>query len=220
MGKLKRFNLSRIKEEYDIEFFFETGTWRGDGVNYALKTGFKKIVSSEIIPSVAEMAQKRFSNESNVEIIIGNSIEIMESRLDTLPGNCLFWLDAHFPGAEEKLNDYNTTDDENVRLPLKREIELIKEKRKGYKDVLLIDDLRIYEAGPYKSGNLPESILPPGIRNIDFVYTAFADTHIIKKSYREQGYLMVFPKHHKKYTPDIISRIKNTIRQVFKKGIY
>lgn len=221
MGSLRRFNLSRIIKEYNIKYFFETGTWKGDGVAVALKSNFEGIISTEIIPSIAESARERFRNESLVEIITGNSVDILEKKISSLNGNCLFWLDAHFPGAEERLNQYNDFEEEDVKLPLKKEIELIRRLRKNYDDVILIDDLRIYEDGPYLSGNMPGDILPPSIRNIDFVYKEYKNTHIILKSFREEGYLLVFPKHtYLKHRREGLSRLLLNLSNKIKKYIY
>lgn len=196
MGSIKKFNLGRIIREFNITCFFETGTWKGDGVAYAAEYPFKKILSSEIIPEIAEKAIERFKKDSRISIITGNSTEVLKENLSKMDGNCVFWLDAHFPGAEEGINNYNDFDDENVKLPLAEEIRIIKEQRKNYQDVILIDDLRIYEEGPYKYGNLPNNVLPPKVRNINFLNEHFGTTHIILKSFESEGYVMMFPKEN------------------------
>lgn len=191
MGSIKRFHLSRIKEEYNCDYFFETGTWKGDGVAHAQKIGFKRIYSSEIIPEIADRAKKRFAHDKSIEILLGNSTEVLRNTLGSIPGNCIFWLDAHFPGAEEGLEQYNAFEDESVKLPLEEEILAIKAIRPGFRDVILIDDLRIYETGPFDSGNLPDGILPPKVRTTEFINKIFSSTHTIVKSYRDEGYIMV-----------------------------
>lgn len=194
MGSLRRFNLSRIKRIYQTPYFLETGTWKGDGVAYALRHGFEKIFSSEIIPEIAQKAKNRFSANPEVTIFEGDSIHALEQLLPEIHGNCVFWLDAHFPGAEEGLSSYNETPETNIRLPLQDEIATLLKQRAQYKDVILIDDLRIYEQGPFESGNVPAGIdLPEGL-NLDFILEAFNDTHDIIKSHRNEGYLMIFPK--------------------------
>lgn len=196
MGSIKKFNLSRIIKEYNTTYFFETGTWKGDGVAYAARSPFKKILSSEIIPEIAEKAIERFKTDNRVSILTGNSTDVLASNIGKLDGNCVFWLDAHFPGAEEGINKYNDFEDEKVKLPLAEEIRLISEQRKNYQDVILIDDLRIYEEGPYKSGNLPDNVLPPKIRNVNFLNEYFGKTHIVLKSFENEGYAMLFPKEN------------------------
>ena len=194
MGSLKRFNLSRIISEYRTEYLFETGTWKGDSVKYASQFGFKKIFSSEIVKEIADTAGKRFQNQTHIEIINDNSIDALRKKVLDMKGNCLFWLDAHFPGAEEGLSPYNEVKEEVIKLPLEKEMELIGSRSPQYSDVILIDDLRIYEDGPFQSGNMPEHILGPQVRNINFIERYFGHSHLILKSYVNEGYVLVLPK--------------------------
>lgn len=197
MGRLKRFHLGKLIASANAPYLFETGTWKGDGLAYACKFPFKKLYSSEIIDSVAERAKKRFENDSRVQIIHASSIDALQSQLPSINGNCIFWLDAHFPGAEEGLKDYNEIEDEALKLPLQKEMELIAARKNQYQDVILVDDLRIYEEGGYDSGNLPDNVLPPKVRNTNFAEALFGDTHNIIKSYRDEGYLILLPKKMK-----------------------
>ncbi|MBS1571007.1 MAG: hypothetical protein JST62_01225 [Bacteroidetes bacterium] len=194
MGSLKRFNLKRISRLYNCEYFFETGTWKGDGVAYAAKFHFKKIFSSEIVPEFAKKAAQRFESFSSVEIINQNSLIALENKLPEIDGNCIFWLDAHYPGADEGILDYNEEQQEDIRLPLEKEIELISKRIDSYCDVIIIDDLRIYEQGDFKYGNIPTSIIPPKNRNIDFIFKYFKTSHNIFKSYEDEGYVYLVPK--------------------------
>ena len=195
MGRIKRFNLQKFIDQANAKYFFETGTWKGDGLAYASKYGFKKLYSSEIIPSVAQKAIERFKNDNRVVIINDTSIDALKKYNQEIKGSCIYWLDAHFPGAEEGLNDYNEFQDENVKLPLQKELEIISERKNTYSDIILIDDLRIYETGTFESGNLPENVLPPSIRTIQFAYTLFGDTHNILKSFKDEGYMYILPKN-------------------------
>ncbi len=194
MGSISRFDVKRIAEDYFTPYFVETGTWKGDGVAYALQTAFRKIISVEIIADIAEQAKERFRAFSSVEIIAGHSVPVLKEELPKLKGNCIFWLDAHFPGADEGVKNYDAEEDEQLRLPLESEIEAIQQARTGYKDVLIIDDLRIYEDGPYENGNAPADTLPKNLRSIDFLYSHFGKTHSINKLYLDEGYILLFPE--------------------------
>lgn len=194
MGKINRFNLTRIAENFKTPVFFETGTFRGDGVDYALRSSFSHIISIEIVPEIAAEAKRRFDNNPVVRIIEGESSEVMEAELASVKHNCIFWLDAHFPGADAGMTAYDAGLDEAVRLPLAKESSIISRLRSGYHDVIIMDDLRIYEDGPYQNGNVPTDALPRTGRNIDFVYTYFGKTHNIHKLYQEEGYLLLLPK--------------------------
>ena len=106
----------------------------------------------------------------------------------------MFWLDAHFPGAEEGLNDYNDESREIYRLPLEKELEIISKRTGVYNDVIIIDDLRIYENGDFESGNLPSNINRPSTPGVKFIYDLFEKTHEILRCYKHEGYLILLPK--------------------------
>ena len=198
MGQLRFFNINRIISEFKIDCFFETGTWKGDGLAYAGKFPFKKLFSSEIIPELAKKAADRFKDDKRFTIINNNSLNALQDKITQINGNCLFWLDAHFPGAEEGVSDYNATSSEQLKYPLEAELKEILSRRKGFSDFILIDDLRIYEDGNFESGNMPGYILPPINRNINFVIELAKYTHHIVRSYRHEGYLLLIPKIKKK----------------------
>jgi hypothetical protein len=194
MGALNRFDLCRIIKEYKIPYFFETGTFWGDGVAYALQSPFKKLFSVEVVPEIASKAANRFVDNKEVCILEGDSVSILEQELPYLKENCLFWLDAHFPGADAGMAAYNEDANETLRLPLEQELEVISRLRSAYNDVLILDDLRIYEDGPFVNGNVPADALPNENRTIDFIYRYFGDTHQVMKCYLDEGYILLFPK--------------------------
>lgn len=194
MGTIRKFDLARIIKEYKAPVFFETGTFRGDGVSYALQFAFKKIISVEIIPEIANEAVAKFSGDKSVKIIEAQSDVALQNELPFIRSNCLFWLDAHFPGADAGMTAYDMDNEEAVRLPLIKELETISTLRQNFKDVFILDDLRIYEDGPYEKGNVPADALPKMERNIDFVYRYFSKTHFIFKCYLDEGYILMFPK--------------------------
>ena len=193
MGSISRFNLTEIATDYNCLYFVETGTWKGDAVAYALQTNFSKIISVEIVADLAATAKRRFEFDKNVRIIKGDSVSVLSKELPLLQGNCIFWLDAHFPGADEGLLGYEAENNEDRRLPLEKEIEIISLSRPDFKDVLIIDDLRIYEDGPYDNGNAPADTLPRTSRNIDFIFHHFNATHHISRLYRDEGYIILTP---------------------------
>jgi len=217
MGLINRFDLSRIIREYKTPYFFETGTFRGEGVDYALQSPFDKIVSVEIIGAIADEAKIKFNAQNKVEIVEGNSVSALAAEIPKLDNNCVFWLDAHFPGADAGITRYDDNNDESVRLPLQKEIEIISRLRSNFKDVLIIDDLRIYEDGPYQNGNVPPDALPKEDRHIGFIYNSFSASHVILKSYIDEGYILMFPK--KGYR---INHIKNNLfsKRIFMKDFY
>ncbi|MBK9570300.1 MAG: hypothetical protein IPO53_10585 [Chitinophagaceae bacterium] len=194
MGFISQFDLGRIIREYQVTHFFETGTWKGDAVAFALLFPFKKIYSAEIIPEIAGEAKARFITEPRVTIVEGKSIDALTAELPAINGNCIFWLDAHFPGADAGLVEYDFIKDEDIRLPLEQELAVIHRLRKDFRDVIIIDDLRVYEDGDFENGAAPSDTLPTKNRNLDFIGLLFGDSHFALKSYKSEGYLLLFPK--------------------------
>lgn len=192
MGSLQRFDLRKYADHYGLSVFFETGTFQGEGVERAIETSFDRILSVEIIDEFYRTIAGRFAEFNNVKIIHGNSVSALEQILPEIKGNILFWLDAHFPGADGHLTDYNHEQEDSIRCPLEFELQAIKSVRAGREDVFLIDDLRIYECGPFANGDLPANIRRP-FGGIDFAYRLFANSHHILKLFDDDGYLLMLP---------------------------
>lgn len=193
MSTLQRFDIASLRRRFNLQAFVETGTGEGRAVLHAGQSGFKVVHSIEIQPQLAELAQTKYPWAS---IHCGESIKVLAELLPTLPAPALFWLDAHFPGAETGHQKYAAEEDAARRLPLEHEIRLIAEARQGIADVILIDDARIYQPGPYALGNIPDEwpALKGVKRSLDFVREAYGQTHGIVIDYADTGYVMVTPK--------------------------
>jgi hypothetical protein len=193
MGSLSRFELDRYRRHYSLTTLFETGTLHGHGVQQALDNGFEFVYSVEIMDEFFDKCVERFSANDNVTLLKGHSADMLDLALPSIKGNIFFWLDAHFPGADGGLRDYNSESDETLRCPLETELRIIAKHRRGASDVFLIDDLQIYEEGPFESGGLPARVARPPGANIDFIHELFADSHHIIKLYYDEGYVLLLP---------------------------
>lgn len=197
MGTLAHFNLRAIAQIHGLRHFVETGTAQGDGLAMAAQVPeFGTLHSIEIVPELVRAAEARFASDTRINIWHGDSCEMLGRILDILPAEpTLFWLDAHFPGAHSGA-DYAAEPDLKRRLPLEAEVNLIRKVRGGTRDLLLIDDARIYQPGPYGAGDLPADWPPlKGVeRSIEFVRKAYGKTHGVVIDYSDQGYCMVVPK--------------------------
>ncbi|MCB0413002.1 MAG: hypothetical protein KDD50_01630 [Bdellovibrionales bacterium] len=194
MGIIRHFDLKKFKTNYGLKHFFETGSFKGEGIKHARKFDFEKIWSSEIMDEYVQLCQDRFAEDSRVKIYKGTSADIITNEVSKLDGPTLFWLDAHFPGADGGLREYDEEKDFHLKFPLQREIELIAKVRLGQKDVFIIDDLWIYDESEFQSGYLPEYITPPKDRSIDFIIENFGNTHHIIRCYDHEGYIILIPK--------------------------
>lgn len=179
----------------NVQNFIETGTGLGDTVDYVVKNLNKNIsiYSIEIYEEIADKARRRFINSQNCNILNGNSYEVLADLVPKLSGNCMFFLDAHFPGADFGYTKYSDDIEHNTKLPLQKELELICSLRDTKSDVFLIDDLRIYEEGNFEMGNWPKEngAVHTGI---DFIYDLLGNTHNIQKHYFFSGFVTILPK--------------------------
>jgi len=199
MGSLRFFNLQGLMEIFGCRSLFETGTGNGDAVHFASYFHFDRIWSVEIHPELAARARERFAGDQRIEILNTTSEQALETILRAIDPDrpIMFWLDAHFPGADFGFASYGDEQNIDVRLPLQRELDLIARLRRPCRDVILIDDLRIYEDGTYEDGPMPEyaQTLPPALRNIDFAQSSpWSETHNLERLYPSTGYLVLTPR--------------------------
>lgn len=199
MGSLARFDLAALARDFRCAAVVETGTGSGAGILHAARAAaWQRLFTIELFPEVAEKARAVLAAEPRVTLLEGTSEEVLRRLLPALPADepVLFWLDAHFPGADFGYASYDSERDEALRLPLERELRAIRELRPQARDVILIDDLRIYEDGPFASGIMPDfaQTLVPERRHIRFVAELFGETHRIHRLYQEEGYVVLLPR--------------------------
>jgi hypothetical protein len=206
MGAINRFNLDELIKKFKLKYFFETGTLRGEGVDYALASKFEKVFSIEIEEDTYKQAEQKYKNNDRVKIIFGDSSKLMTQIVEQLPGNTLFWLDAHFPGADVGIRTYRSCLDMNydTRLPLETELTAIASRNKKFKDVIIADDLWIYKDGEFGAGTVDKHCAAHGHnitkleiaegKDIKFAYDLFSKTHDLREFTPDQGYLVIHPK--------------------------
>jgi len=194
MGQLNQaIQIGNVLDFYNIENFVETGTGIGEVVRsiYQINKDIN-IHSIEIVKEIYQRNKDELSSLKNVNLHLGRSSDVLPEIVPSLKGNTLFWLDAHFPGADFGLAKYGDEKDDDKRLPLKSELEIIVRSKDVTNDVFVVDDLRIYEDGPFEHGNWSERSKYGG-DGISFVEELFEETHYVVRSYNQQGYIMMFP---------------------------
>jgi hypothetical protein len=122
--------------------FVETGTYQGDTVD-AVRSMCAAVWSIELSPVLAERARERFAADPTVRILEGDSGVILPAKvLPNLDGPALFWLDGHWTeGADTARGPVDT--------PLVAELQAILRRRE--RDVILVDDVRMFGTGHYPS---------------------------------------------------------------------
>jgi len=193
MGILHFFNLNEFISKHNLKVFIETGTGRGNGVAYARDLTFEKIYSFELLVELYKVVKEKYVGDERINLMLGSSINSMMKVLPkiNIDKGILFWLDAHFPGLDEVENPKPLDVCTQLKLPLEEELRYIKNLRKDSKDVIIIDDIKIYMDGPFELGNLPDR---DKSLNLNFVYELFEDTHDIKILYNHDGYMILEPK--------------------------
>ena len=194
MGQLNEaIQIKNVLDFYDIKNFVETGTGQAEVVQTVVEADDTlNIHTIEVIPEIYDKNKINFSYLKDINWHLGTSFDILPEILPDLKGTTLFWMDAHFPGADFGLSSYGDEKDDDKRLPLKKELETIVANRDVTNDVFVIDDLRIYEDGPFGDGNW-EDREKYGGDGIEFIEELFDETHYVVKSYNAQGSILLFP---------------------------
>ena len=116
------------------KYFVETGTHLGGSVQFALDLGFDEIFSCEFMDDRYNECMGKFSDNNNVSLWLGTSLDSMPGMLDQVDKRSCFWLDAH---------------DEGGGVPTFEELALIKDH--SIKDhTIIIDDVPTYFKGREK----------------------------------------------------------------------
>lgn len=122
---------------YKNNVLIEGGTSLGWGTATALKAGYQKVYTIELMQNLFEDAQKNFAKEiaeGTVVSISGDTQTVLSNILKEVNSTATFWLDAHF-GKKYK--------GESPRCPLLVELDIIKQHHvKNH--TLLIDDMRLF----------------------------------------------------------------------------
>jgi len=122
----------------DNGIFIETGSFIGDGIQAALNSGFKNIISIELVKRLHYHCKHRFVNNKGVQLFLGDTLIVLPEIMKVIKEPCTFWLDAHFCGGDTGYGD--------VRVPILQELEIIG-KHYIKTHTILIDDMRAVQHG-------------------------------------------------------------------------
>jgi len=205
MGELHRFDLQPFVEKFNLKTYFETGTGKAVSLRHALRFSFDDYFSVDIDSELIEEASYLKKECVNLTLIEGFSKDAIRDIVPVLDNQkaVLFFLDAHFPGADFHKISYENSIRKYKKdaFPLLGEIQLIKSLRDTSKDMFIIDDLMLYEMGDY--GCFQEGVFwkyewlqkELGLEtSSEPIYEAFENTHSFKKDLRDQGYLLITPQ--------------------------
>lgn len=130
---LKQKAILHYKEQNKINVLVETGTFIGDMI-YMMEPYFEKLYTIELSRELYERAQKRFAGKTKINLLNGDSGELLGKVVDELNVPAIFWLDGHYSAGPTAKADLNT--------PIRAELQTI--FRSGLPHVILIDDARLF----------------------------------------------------------------------------
>ena len=120
------------------EVFVETGTFLGD-TTWAFRREFGQIYTIEVEPSLAKLAKERFANHSHIEVIEGDSSDVLLAICGKIKAPCLFYLDGHYSGGITGMGD--------TECPILEELDAIFDLAR-YPFRIVIDDARLFGVDP------------------------------------------------------------------------
>jgi hypothetical protein len=126
-------------------YLIETGSYYGDGITKAIEAGFKNIISIEITPAYYDLCTEKFKDNLNVKVILGDTVKILPDLLKEINEPVTYWLDAHYTDPTTNYGDKMS--------PLMDELEIIKFHAQSFNDVILIDDMRIFNESDWNYHN-------------------------------------------------------------------
>ena len=129
----------RLKEQYDLRFFVETGTLVGNTAKWASEH-FEQVYTIECSYKFYIIARNKIGAIPNVKLFHGFSQHFLDGVLPSLTGPALIWLDAHWsPDLQYACFD-------QVICPVLEEIDVISEASQDH--VILVDDFRLFGKEP------------------------------------------------------------------------
>jgi hypothetical protein len=123
-------------KDYPNVYFVETGSYAGDGIQAALNSGFKNIISLEVNEPNVEECRLRFKDEDGVAVVHGDSSVDLWNTIQHIDVPITFFLDGHWSGIGSPIGIVN--------MPLLYELNQI--RRHHIKThTIIIDDVRCWE---------------------------------------------------------------------------
>lgn len=181
MGALKRFNLGN----YGCNVYVETGT--GQGLTLAKAyPHFSKLFSVDLDSALVMQARTNFPG-ARIDIDLSTNFleRLFTSGAIREKDSVLFFLDAHFPGADFHGMPYDVNAKHAV--PLEDELKIIKKYRPNGGDFIICDDARIYMKGPFEWGNVDWLQVPGGLQFLRGLF----DSDRISINFSEEGYIVI-----------------------------
>lgn len=125
-------NLSRYTYN---NWFVETGTFTGGGIEIARLVGFKRIRSIEIYEPFYRSVRERYAKFPEIELYLGDAETSLWDMIKDIDENITFFLDSHVVEQTGNLKGIR-------EIPLLQELDII-ERHPINTHTILIDDRRM-----------------------------------------------------------------------------
>lgn len=122
------------QRNFNCNILVETGTYLGEMVEAQLPY-FSKIYSVELGVDLWKKATLKFKNNTNVELLQGDSGKVLSIIVDKLNDKAIFWLDGHYSSG---ITARGETD-----CPIFGEIDAVFSAN-NFAHIILIDDARLF----------------------------------------------------------------------------
>ena len=156
-------NLQIFKDYKNNNFFLETGAYYGVGIQQALDAGYENIVSIELSEHYYNLCKQKFQNNKNVNLVLGDSADVLALVLRNIDEPITFWLDGHYSCGNTAKGKYWS--------PLMQELDAIS-KHPCQTHTIIIDDMRCWNVNnpnhPFSWVQIEEKI--KGI-NSNYIFT-------------------------------------------------
>lgn len=140
----------------EFNTFVETGTYRGDTSAMAMHL-FEKVYTIEVDSNLYNNAIRRF-NGSNVEVLNGDSIDVLVQLLPNINSRIIFWLDGHNSGPGTGVG--------KIDFPILEELKQIDNNLVESGAIIMIDDIRLLGSGhPFEIDDSLKSLTVEQILN-------------------------------------------------------
>jgi hypothetical protein len=114
---------------------------------------FQTVYTTEIVPKLHNDSKKRAAKQkvSNIEFLLGDSVELLKEITPKVLEGAVFFLDAHQSGS-------NTSNNGKNHVPLIHELDVILSHKVG-PSIYIVDDLRLFDKFWDWKGITAESIV-------------------------------------------------------------
>ena len=164
-------DISKSLDAFDV--FIETGTLHGETSRMASHL-FKKVYTIEVYEPLYQKAYTSFQN-TNVEVILGDSTLQLPTLLPKIDSNIVFWLDGHNSGPGTGVGA--------IDFPLLEECRIIDSYFKGEEALILVDDVRLFGVG--HSVGIDDSLKTI---TVDQVLNSFSKRSVISYHYYDSSF--------------------------------